>query len=311
LRGRDAVPTLPGILIPLCGLINPTLQRILLLPSNFCLEAPLVTLGWAILLRQTTGRGFSRFEVASLAALAVGTWLLYLADRLWDAGRVSTPTSLRVEFAKRNRLFLNTLLGTLLMVSLFAILPELTAQFLGKAAILGTFAVVYYALFRTPFSKAAVSRFAQLPLKEIMIATCLTGGIFLGSGTPMKSVEGALSALAFTGLFLGNCLIISRAEAKIDQCQDPAAYFARERSSPVLPELILVLPLLSGTALELFFQPLIGITFLLATGLLACTAHHRLIPPAHTQAAADASLMVCWLFVAAQWISERWQPVGF
>lgn len=260
-----------------------------------------MTLGWAVLLRQTTGRGFSRFDVASLAALAVGTWALYLSDRLRDAGLASTPTSLRVEFAKRNRLLLRALLGTLLLVSLFVILPRLTPAFVGKAAILGTLVALYYAVFRQPFREAAAGRIALLPFKEIMIAACLTGGIFIGSGTPMGTGEVALSALALTGLFLGNCLIISRAEAPIDQRQDQAAYFAREQSSRVLPEMILVLPLLSGAALAIFFQSVIGIAFLLATGLLACTANHRLIPPAHTQAAADAALLVCWLVVTAQW----------
>jgi hypothetical protein len=136
-----------------------------------------------------------------------------------------------------------------------------------------------------------------------MIAVCLAGGIFIGSGAPMSPAELALSAFALISLFLSNCLIISRAEAPIDQCQDQAAYFARERSSQGLPELILVLSFLSGAALAIFFQPVNGITLLLATGLLACAAHRRLIPPAHTQAATDASLMVCWLVVAARWFS--------
>ncbi len=260
-----------------------------------------MTLGWAVLLREETGRYSGHFDVASLSALAAGTWALYLADRLRDAGLAPTPASLRVEFAKRNRLLLSALLGLVLLVSSFAILPRLTPAFLGKGAILGTLVAVYYVVFRRPFGEAASGRFTQIPFKEISIAACLAGGIFIGSGAALGFVDVALCALAFIGLFLGNCLIISRAEAPIDQCQDQAAYFARERSSQVLPEVILVLPLLSGATLAIFFQSVIGIAFLLATGLLACAAHHRLIPPAHMQAAADAALLVCWLLVAAQW----------
>lgn len=290
-----------SIVISLCGLINPTLQRILHLPSKLCLDAPLVTLGWAVLLRQELGEGFSPGDLASLSALAAGTWALYLADRLRDAGLASTPASLRVEFAIRNRVLLGVLLGLLLMVSLFAILPLLTPAFLGRGAILGTMVAVYYVLFRGPCGKAAAGRFPQLPFKEIMIAACLAGGVFMGSGTPLSPVEAVLFAIAFTGLFLGNCLIISRAEAPIDRLQDQAAFFSREQSSRFLPELVLLMPLLCGTALALTSQAVIGITLLLAAIVLACVAHPRLVSPTHTQAAADGVLLVCWLVPAARW----------
>lgn len=258
-----------------------------------------MVLGWSALLRQGAGGRLTLSDMGSLAALGASTWALYLADRLWDAGQVSTTGSLRVEFAKRNRLLLRATLGVVILATVILILPHLTAGFLGKGLTLGAFVAAYYVFFRGPFAKTLVERFPQLPSKEIMISTCLTAGIFLGSGTPFGSWEMAVGALGVAGLFLGNCLIISRAEKSFDQSQDQAAYFVRQRSARFLPELILALPLLCGGVLLIGSQTGMGPAFLLATGILACAARPRWVPPSHTQAAADGALLVSWLVLAS------------
>lgn len=256
--------------------------------SNLCLDAPLIALGWSLLLGTSSAAAPSSRSIA----LFLVVWSIYLADRLLDVARRPVPGTRRHLWAARHRHWLAALLA-LTSVTTVSLAPHLDRALWTRGGLLAGAVLVYFAVFRRWRFRSP-----RLPSKEIVIGLVFALGIALASGLTMEKLAWPVAAMGF--LFTGNCLLIARAERGIDVDLDPAAFYAGTGRAHPLPEVCfigtLVVAGLGFTKLEAFFA---------ATLLLAAAASFA-IARAETrgrvrevQLAADGVLMIPWIFLLA------------
>lgn len=274
--------------------IAPRLQRLLLLPSFLGLVAPLVALGWALLIATEKSSPLSWDAPLSLFLVV---WFIYLADRLFDAFRADDPARLppRHQFARLHWRLLGALMilpPTLLLTTLA---PKLDRHIFIIGFDLALLTAIYFAVFRVRRIHVA------LPMKEITIGVAFAVGTFLaggGSGAPVAII---LCGAAMTALFTANCLIISLAERKYDSTIDPAAHFSSGTDSTKLPTLCLALAILLAGGALLFPDLRTVATTIIATTLLTFPILKKApTAPDTTQPLADAVLLLPWITLAAK-----------
>lgn len=215
------------------------METILRLPSRLCLDAPFVALGWAYCLG-------AQILTGSAAALFFGVWLVYLADRLFDARRTPAAALLsdRHRWAQKHFGLLFTLavlcVGTLVAV-LFC---GLDARVYVEGLILCFSTGFYYLAFR--FSNLHRRFPKSFPFKEITIGLCFTLGIMII--VPHRSLDPHFLAtgIGMVLLFAANCLLIARSESAIDHQMDPAAHFSRGGKRGRLPEILSLCAVAAG-----------------------------------------------------------------
>jgi len=260
------------------------------LPSFLCLDAPLVALGWTLLLSPVPGVARN----AALAALFLTVWIVYLADRLFDSlrhGKAATVPP-RHEWAKRHRGWLLALLLAATAAGALTV-PAIPSPILRPGGILAAATALYFAVFRGSRILRRLS--GVFPAKEIVIAAVFALGVLLAArgGAGLVSAPALLASIAL--LFGGNCLLIARTEAVSDRTRDEAAYFTGPAAWRFLPEAFL----LAAAALALAFEPPFRERAALAVVLssLATLTVSRMRRGSVPQALADALLLVPWFLL--------------
>jgi hypothetical protein len=205
------------------------------------LDAPTVAVVWAMLLARTGG---VRLQPAALLLLALGTWLVYVLDRVLDGTRGPGLAQERLEarhhFHYRHRRILLGLCGAgaLLLGFLCARLPARLVE--------------VYLLLGIPVAAYAASVHMRLPgleaakltggYKEICVALLFTAAVAapsLVASAPSRSPAVLASACLLVPLCWLNCAFISHAEA-------PAGTRAEQRRLRLLTASAVALALASG-----------------------------------------------------------------
>ena len=269
------------------------IARIPLLLSALCLDAPLVAVGWAILLSNS-----KHLHPPTLAALFFAVWAIYLADRIRDSKTDSTPDgeTVRHQFAEHHRGLMIALFILAILGGVFAALSGLQTETIVAGSGVATATSGYFVIIGWRNQNPS-PRF--LPVKEIAIALCFACGVKIGAGTPHFVEWLTWDTLALASLFLTNCLVISKAETSRDRSIDPHAFFA---TSSTRSELWIVAPALLTIVLGLY----LAFTFCAGAGicLITCTAGLAWINrwpkkrASWVQAASDGVLILPWIAVA-------------
>ncbi len=215
-------------------MINRRIQKVFLLPSFLCLDAPLVVLGWAIAVTLDSGSNPPDW-IPKLLLLFFGVWAIYLSDRLFDSYRLNDSENLteRHRFALR---FRPLFWGLAIFAAILGVLqlPRVDdTSYIYKGMVLAAATATYFVAFRllpNPWCR-------WIPGKELVISICFAGGVMLTAGNTDFSVLNGLTSLGLTAVCLLNCLTISYSEANFDQQHDPQAYYAArpDRPSPSWP----------------------------------------------------------------------------
>ena len=262
------------------------LTRTILLPSQLCLDAPLVAISWSTAIEFLQTRAIA--SVYPHLGLFLVVWVIYLFDRLYDTRprAAGKRESLRHQFAYRHRPLLSTLMATsMIACGLIALSGKISARFLQPAVFLAGAVLLYFSLFR--FLKGS-KKALPIPSKEIAISLCFAGGI---------CIAGAATSLAeffplFTVLFL-NCLIIARSEAGEDSRVDPIAFYSNKKSitKPYLEYFLALAVLVAcwflANPLPIRMATVLSALLLLATGFIKPIRRR-------TQILADAALLTPW-----------------
>lgn len=277
--------------------ILPFVRHLFLFPSRFCLDAPLVAAGWALLL----SRACQPAEPGALRAVALFfiVWAVYLADRLLDgASPEAGPRSDRHRFSAAHRRTLGILLSAAIVGCFGTGLIVVTKPLLLAAGWIAVGTGAYFLLFRL-FARTTTTRL-PLPGKEIVIAFCFTAGVTLGSGFEMARSIDRFLFFSLAALFLANCLLISLAESEVDRTHDPAAWFARcgRKSHWLIPACFAVSTalILAGATTGAFTRS-VPISVGLSNALLTLLYLKRDSLEQNMQPLADGTLLLAWLFV--------------
>lgn len=274
--------------------VSRPVRNFLHLPSALCLDAPLVAVGWALLLAGEKGP----VSLPGLAALFFAVWAVYLADRIRDSRKGFDPPfePVRHRFARRHPLVLTALLSFAIAGGLAVALSGLERQ----TIVAGVTVAFATALYFFAFGWTGKTKFApRLPGKEMVIAICFATGVSIGSGRidPREWISPETAAMSL--LFLANCLVISRAEADRDRSFDPKAFFSQHERSSLWISVPLALSASIGAWIMSASRPGVG------TGLILCSAATWWINKWPTgksewvQPASDAILLIPWFIALA------------
>jgi hypothetical protein len=191
----------------------------------WCLDAPLVAVGWQWLF----ARSFNvTLPTASRAALFLTAWFIYLVDRFADSISLAPflPKSARQEFCSRHRFSWIALMSATAVLDSAIVLTRLDSTTLRHGVLLGTVAVTYLAI-NGLFSAV----WETLPMKEIAIGLLFSAGTLLAVA-PHVSVAlpvFALAALLFAGVCSLNCVSIAVWERQLDVSQQKHSIATRWR----------------------------------------------------------------------------------
>jgi hypothetical protein len=289
-------------------LIKIHLARLLFFPSFLCLDAPLAALGWALCLSADLGRP-DQGTFPAAAALFLCVWLIYLFDRLYDVSRRDgakqfTP---RHEWARQHRFLLGSWFVAAFVLFSVVVLPRLETKTILTGFALGLVTGLYYLAFR--FSRFYSCLRGVVPFKELTIALCFTGGIFLVAWPTVLTMALVLLAAGCLSLFTANCLVISRAEQGSDHLADPAAYFSRPIRTSRLPEWSALFAAGCGVVACLVARGAdrSPVSLLLCGFFTFLVARRRADEEGLTQPLADGIQMIPWVVFA---LSRTWTAAG-
>ncbi len=262
------------------------------------LDAPTVAVLWAWSFGRVAQRPVS---VVSIAVLGVGTWLIYVADRLLDA-RSPDHTALRERhfFHARHRIALlqGSAIAGALLLSLIVIMPAAARR---DDTLLFAAAMLYFASVHLP--RIRVRRWFP---REVAVGILFA----LATAVPIWSQTNAVHArlagpvLVFAGLCTLNCIAIETWERPVSSTRSAAVRFFAVCIA-ALSIAVLVFPgVHMPGAIELstacFFS---AILLLGLDGLYRRSAWHDPDPQKHgrflliLRVAADASLLTPVFFI--------------
>ncbi len=249
-------------------------------------------MGWALLLAREAG---VEARPAELSALFLGVWTVYLGDRILDAARRRGEPGLpaRQVWGARHRSLLQWLAALACGGAVVGALPHLGGETVRTGAAVALATGLYFFAFRRPRGDPSRTPSLSLPAKEFAIGTVFAAGV------SVAAVAGRIADLpwAWTAgmalLFSGNCLLVARSEQDSDTRGDAAAYYARPGALPFLPEFVFGLAVTIGVALALAAASPAAWALVLSGGASLVLARRRKAE----QAAADAVLLVPWLFL--------------
>ncbi len=276
---------------------------ILLLPSFLCLDAPLVALGWARCFAEGKGRG------PEFGALFFSVWAVYLADRIYDVGRVgglaSPDLPLRHEWGCRHRRLLMILAGVAGFGLAASLMAGLARETVRAGFWIGAGTALYYAVFRSP--RASFRSWRGIPAKEFGIAIPFACGVAAAATSGWFAGVPPMLFLSLVLLVAGNCLLIARAERDWDRVVDAAAFFS-DRSRPGrLSEGVLVAACAVALG-ELVRKPGDGAVAILVcavpTLVLACLRGETV--QRHMQPLADGIQLAAWLVPPFAAVGSFW-----
>lgn len=273
-------------------IIKKIVQEAISFPSNLCLDAPLVAVGWAALINFEVNGGYP--PPYKIAGLFFAVWGIYLFDRIYDSLRLPLieVTPRRHAFAKRYRPVLFILSGLAAVTAGIFVLPHVDEGLIKAAVFPGVLCLLYFVVFRF-IERGGVILF---PAKELVIGFCFASGVLVAVGTRFSSPFGMVMGGALAALFAANCLIIGRAEREFDRQSDAASFFGNSDRGNRIPMVLLIGSIL--LAAVLWFQGLVpvlgGIVFVCCLLQFACWkwAGKDLMQPL-----ADGALLFPWVMV--------------
>ncbi|MEM7696795.1 MAG: hypothetical protein AAF236_00135 [Verrucomicrobiota bacterium] len=265
--------------------------------SRWCLDAPLVAMGWAIWISRVIGEGHDWNRVGALGAVV---WTIYLFDRYWDTRSIApearTSLPIRKCLKRSHRRSLVLLISVAMLLGLVSGLRATWSIVdLGVGALLlvlvGAYAVlgIFPRRLRLPF-----------PFKELMVGGVFAGGVFFAGYPEIASVSVILVLAAWSGLgalFFFNCLTISAAERQYDSIADRRAFFATsKRVWPSAWRALLVFPMLSAAVIfRLGDNYFLGAILIVAAGSQLIVSNLVLKQPKWVQPIGDLLLLVGWV----------------
>jgi hypothetical protein len=175
------------------------------------LDAPTVAFVWCVAFAASAGVSLPLFIPA---ALAVATWILYVADRLLDArrgGQGERAANLRERhwFHARHRSFLVAGLGGGAVFLIWIVARELPRAMLQREAILGAVVLFYFAAIHLPIRRLAV--LLRIPLKEAIVGIIFAIAVAIPAWT--LAPRQVFASIAGFALLCGlNCLVIETVE---------------------------------------------------------------------------------------------------
>lgn len=284
------------------ALIKKHFRKLLLAPSFLCLDAPLVALGWAACLAASLSGVSPGLRRPEAIALFLSVWSIYLADRALDGRSLAKRAIAGAEVPPRHawakgRWRLLLALAALSATGALSTLPFLQAETVMAGLAVAVATELYFLLFRPARTTRPKSRL--FPAKELAIAACFAFGVSVAASAGGIGSLPVLLLLALVALYLGNCLLISRAESGYDAAEDPAAYFAGGGGLRLLPEWVLLAAFGLGTISASFegASPA-ALAVVLCAGLTFALARRRDDAwTRRTQPLADAILLIAWAFV--------------
>jgi hypothetical protein len=179
-------------------------------PNLLSLDAPLVALLWQTLFAQ-------RFHAAASAIPAVlltaTVWLIYAADRVFDAWS-GTDQSPRHLFYRRNwRSFVPAWCGVLTLTALLA-LSGLPAATLRRGLMLLGIVAVYFGVVHCAPERLRRLRSRMLWPKEAAVGALFALGVSFVAWDQIQTLEDLATVLLFAGLCSLNCVAIEYWESK-------------------------------------------------------------------------------------------------
>ena len=168
------------------------------------LDAPTISVVWAILYTHTNGTGLSAAEAI---VLALSVWIIYVSDRLLDGWTVRNRAMLKERhlFYARHRIAFASLVMFVVPAIAWVSTKYLTHTEVGAGLKLGVIVVLYMVGIH-----ALRGRIARFVSKEVVVGVLFAAGTTL----PMWSRGGGISRLAWMSLILFallcslNCLCI-------------------------------------------------------------------------------------------------------
>lgn len=161
------------------------------------LDAVAVAVSWSFVFARMTG---ARLQTVEIVGLAAGVWLVYMADRLLDAG-TGHGRAERHRFAGKNRLWL---LPVMLAAGAGAVWWALHAMrwiTLQVGLWLGAAVAAYFVMILTS-RRQGVSRISLVAVSGLMVLGLVQGEGLSPTGVPLwrAAIMGAMATVLYTGL---------------------------------------------------------------------------------------------------------------
>jgi hypothetical protein len=248
------------------------------------LDAPTVAALWAWFFARAMHLHIPRFAPL---LLALGTWLLYVADRILDGLRQGEPLHERHRFHARHRTAFLAAASLLAVLLAWAVFTRMRPEAIRDNSWIGIFALIYlFAVHRRPAF--------TLP-KEVAVAILFAAAVAvpawsrLGAGNGLGREQLAPAVVCFAGLCWINCVSIEKWEA------GGSVTSTARWASLHLRRIVTMIALFSLVAALL--APSRGLmtvylAALLSSGLLlVLDARSSQLSPLHLRIAADAALL--------------------
>ena len=231
------------------------------LPTALSLDAPLVAVLWQGLFATSFGVSLVWYHPV---ILGLSVWLVYVADRLLDAGKLdlSQPHTFRhVLHAKHRRVFAAAWMlafGTVGVLALRLLNPREILLGTGVAA-----AVLAYAA-----GIHLTNKKRPVFTKELQVGLVFGAGVTLSVWAQAPSLQLLFSSLLFAALCSLNCLLIAVWEQRVDRAQhQPSLALTLPHLPSLLPPILILFS--SGTlALTLLLPHPLTLSLSLAAVLL-------------------------------------------
>jgi hypothetical protein len=265
------------------------------------LDAPTVAALWSWFFARAM---HLRFPLVASLLLALGTWLLYVADRILDGvrHRSGEPLQERHRFHARHRTAFLVAASLLIMLLTWFVLTHVQSEVLWDDAWIGTFAVLYLLVVHrrsvSPHPKAL-----RLP-KEVAVAVLFATATAVPAWSRLKASDGAglgksqlgPAVVCFAALCWVNCVGIEKWEAGCPPALANAKPHASTRWAGLhLRPIVTMIALFSlAAALLAPSRGLMAVYLaaLLSSGLLfALDIRSSRFSPLHVRIAADAALL--------------------
>jgi hypothetical protein len=259
------------------------------------LDAPTVAVVWCCAFAASAG---VRPPLYAPVALAIATWMLYVADRLLDVRHARATEQLRDRHWFHGR-HATALLAGLAIAALalgWIVARDLSRGVLRHELLLGAAVVIYFAAIHFPIRRFAALH--RIPSKEAIVGVIFALAVAIPAWTLAMDSTGLFAAVVgFAALCGLNCLVIETMEhSSAKRSQLPAG---SEKLLLILAAGALALVAFRWRSAQNLLLLSISISSLLLFAL--CRLRHRISSLAF-RIAADAALLTPILFAPWLWM---------
>jgi hypothetical protein len=246
------------------------------------LDAPTVAALWAWFFARAM---HLRIPLFAPLLLALGTWLLYVADRILDGLRQGELLRERHHFHARHRTAFLSAASLLAVLLAWSVVTRMRPEAVRDNSWIGVFAVIY--LF------AVHSRPAFTLPKELAVAILFAAAVAvpawsrLGGGNGLAKEQLAPAVVCFAGLCWINCVGIEKWEADVSSTTRWSILHLR-----LIVTMIALFSLAAALLAPSHGLMIVYLAALLSSGLLfVLDTRSSHLPPLHLRIAADAALL--------------------